>query len=76
LAKNEDESLPEVLGNLLEGVRLASLLLWPYVPETVEKVFSAMGYELQKDFEKDISNRLSLGSKVGELAPLFPRLEN
>jgi methionyl-tRNA synthetase len=45
LAKDPDaaEELDEVLGNLVEGLRSVTVLLWPYLPGTAEKLLGALG---------------------------------
>ncbi len=45
LAKDPDAAgeLDEVLGNLVEGLRSVTVLLWPYLPGTAEKLLGALG---------------------------------
>lgn len=56
------------LSNLIEGIRLAVLMLWPVIPESCEKVLEALGSEL--DFEDVLSD----GAQVQKIEALFPRL--
>jgi len=75
LAKEEDEggdSLDSVLYSLAEGVRVTTLLLVPYLPETAGRLLSALGEEGRELAE--------LGSGEGgrtteRLPPLFPKVE-
>jgi methionyl-tRNA synthetase len=74
LAKDEASSdrLDLVLYNLAEGLRVVTLLLLPYVPETSERLLGALGEEGREIAE--------LGSRGGgaateKLPPLFPKLE-
>jgi methionyl-tRNA synthetase len=45
LAKDEDaaEELSAVLANLAEGLRTVTVLLWPYLPASAEKLLEALG---------------------------------
>lgn len=45
LAKEENkrERLGTVLYNLLETIRIAAVLLIPFMPETAEKIFAMLG---------------------------------
>jgi methionyl-tRNA synthetase len=45
LAKDPDAAgeLDEVLGSLVEGLRSVTVLLWPYLPGTAEKLLGALG---------------------------------
>jgi methionyl-tRNA synthetase len=74
LAKDEASAdrLDLVLYNLAEGLRVVTLLLLPYVPETAERLLGALGEEGREIAE--------LGSRGGgaateKLPPLFPKLE-
>jgi methionyl-tRNA synthetase len=74
LAKDEGnaDQLDRVLYNLAEGLRVLTLLLLPYVPETAARLLGALGEESREIAE--------LGSRGGgaateKLPPLFPKLE-
>ena len=74
LAKEEAEAarLDAVLYGLAEGLRVTTLLLHAYMPETTGKLLDALaepGRELA-----EFGSRGG-GQKLGELAPLFPKLE-
>jgi methionyl-tRNA synthetase len=66
--------LDEVLYNLVESSRLIAICLWPYLPQTSEKMFAQLGL-------KEEPNRLSAaqwgglveGHTVGDPVALFPR---
>ena len=76
LAKDEGEAerLDAVLVGLAEGLRVVSVLLHPYMPESVERLLAALG-------DEDLALvRASFGAgarcgHVAELTPLFPRVE-
>src|SRR6185295_3406560 len=66
------DRLDEVLYGLAEGVRVVSLLLYAYMPETVDRLLAAVG--------EDDRALASFGSRgggqaIGKLAPLFPKIE-
>lgn len=76
LAKDPEQAarVGEILYNLVEVARILGVLLWPYLPDTAEKIFAQLGIEGTPD-------RLSLakwggipaGHQVGKPSPLFPR---
>jgi methionyl-tRNA synthetase len=75
LAKDEadPERLDEVLYNLVEGLRVTTLLLVPYLPRTSERLLAALG--------EDWRGRAELGSRSGgqrveRIPPLFPKIES
>lgn len=77
LAKDEEkqERLGTVLYNLLESIRIASVLLEPFMPETAGKIFdqihtSVISYESIKTFDGIVA-----GDKVGVGEVLFARMD-
>jgi methionyl-tRNA synthetase len=72
LAKQEDERIDGVLYGLAEGLRVATLLLHAYMPETTGKLLDALGEE-----DRGLAEFGSRGGgqSLGELAPLFPKLD-
>jgi methionyl-tRNA synthetase len=73
LAKDpaSSEDLDRVLASLIEGLRVLAVLLWPYLPASVERLLSALG-------TTDVSlSGAELGAgrveRVQELASLFPK---
>jgi methionyl-tRNA synthetase len=73
LSKDEaaSERLDAVLYGLAEGLRITTLLLHAYMPETTGRLLDALdepGRELA-----DFGSRGG-GQSLGELAPLFPKL--
>jgi methionyl-tRNA synthetase len=76
LAKQEgtDAELDQILYGLAEGLRVVSVLLLPWLPETAERLLAALG---SQDRSLDCA-RLGAhggGVVVGELGQLFPRIE-
>jgi methionyl-tRNA synthetase len=73
LAKEEDrrEELDRVLRTLAEGLRVVTVLLWPYLPSSAERLLAALGasgLDLQ-------GAELGAGSiaRVAGLESLFPK---
>lgn len=79
LAKNGDtEKLNEVMYVLLEGLRQASWMIEPFMPESAQKMRDQLGV---KETEKDglalrTWGRLEKDTPVKKGDPLFPRLES
>ncbi len=74
LAKDEadPERLDEVLYNLVEGLRVTTLLLLPYLPQTGERVLEALDEESRALAE--LGSRPG-GQQVARVPPLFPKIE-
>jgi methionyl-tRNA synthetase len=68
------ERLDEVLYTVAEGLRVVSVLLHPFIPESAERLLAALGRE---DLSIDLARFGALpgGATVGELGQLFPRVE-
>jgi methionyl-tRNA synthetase len=80
LAKNNDrERLASVLYNLSESLRLIALYLYPAMPATSQKIWSALGIVKQlNDSRLDEERpwgRLPAGTAIQPGAQLFPRIE-
>jgi methionyl-tRNA synthetase len=73
LAKDEDaaEELDGVLANLAEGLRAVTVLLWPYLPASAERLLEALGTP-----DSSLAGA-ALGSgrveQVGAIGSLFPK---
>jgi methionyl-tRNA synthetase len=76
LAKDESQSarLDEVLYSLAEGLRVVSVLAHPFLPESTAKLLAALGHQ-DLSLEHARLGAAPGGAQVGELAPLFPRVE-
>ncbi|PLX69312.1 MAG: methionine--tRNA ligase [Denitrovibrio sp.] len=81
LAKDEakKERLGSVLYTVLDGIRMVSLLLYPFMPTTAEKIREQLGTgkELVKTSTQDLRKirTLESGHKLGEAEQLFPRID-
>ncbi len=75
------EDLKLVMSNLMEGIRVTAILIYPFMPETANKIYSAIG--IKEDIETHVKSNLesrSFGKISGkyevEIIPdLFPRIE-
>jgi methionyl-tRNA synthetase len=85
LAKNETkrERLEAVLYTAADGLRALAVLLSPVIPQASAKLWRALGMEpavgsveSQSLVDAGTPGGLPGGTTVGELEPLFPRIEN
>jgi methionyl-tRNA synthetase len=76
LAKDEAAAreLDEVLYTLAEGLRVVSVLLHPWIPETSERLLGALGQE-DRSLDTAALGAVGGGAALGELGQLFPRVE-
>jgi methionyl-tRNA synthetase len=79
LAKDpgESERLDEVLYGLAEGLRVVTVLLYPYVPESAERLLGALGHAGDEalSLARAELGALPGGAKTTKLEPLFPKVE-
>ena len=75
LAKDEEklERLGTILYNLLDAIRICTILLSPFLPETSEKVFRELNTKKIK-YEDIGYNSLEHGIKLEEAEVLFARI--
>jgi len=76
LAKDPEqaEKLNTVLRSLAEGLRVLTVLLTPYIPESAEKLLSALGAPATELAGARFGSHPG-GQPVEKLAPLFPKPE-
>ena len=77
LGKDESkkERLGTVLYNLLESIRIAAVLLEPFLPETAEKILKQLNTD-KRDWESLLQfNGMIPGQKVGTPEILFARID-
>ncbi len=77
LAKDESKKdrLATILYNLVESIRIATVFLQAYLPDTAESIFKQLNTDI-----KDIGSTLEFGkyksgTKLNEAKPLFMRIE-
>lgn len=77
LAKDEEkkERLDTVLRNLLESIRIGTILLSAFLPECSEKVLNALGVKNRMFADAKEFYALESGKIVEELGILFPRID-
>ena len=79
LAKENDGRLTTVLFNVWNGLRIATMLLYPFMPSKCELLWNAIGLRkplsaVTFDDEKAFYFTEELGL-IGKMKPLFPRIE-
>lgn len=76
IAKQEPEKLPLILFNIWNAIRIITVFLYPFMPDTALKIWNALGLESCKiDY-----NMLSWTAKIKEvktekIEQIFPRIE-
>jgi methionyl-tRNA synthetase len=80
LAKNEEqrETLNAVLYRAAEALRWLCVLLFPVMPEATREIFKQLGLQedpAAMDPTKLDWGTLKAGTRIGEVKPLFPRLD-
>jgi methionyl-tRNA synthetase len=77
LAKDEAQAdhLRVVLRSLAEGLRTVTVLLHPYLPESVDKLLDALGETGEERLSLEVAafGAGAPGGTIGDLAPLFPK---
>ena len=82
MAKDEAQvrRLEVVLYNLVDGLRLMSLMLSPFIPRAAQELWRRLGQEGEvaaRDFNDDLKWGLTARDTKVELGdPLFPRIED
>ncbi len=78
LAKDETKKtrLATVLYNLLESIRISSVMLAPFMPQTMPEIWNRIGASTEETSWNSIHQfgALKPNVTVGEGAPLFPRI--
>ncbi len=77
LAKDEEkrEQLKTVMYSLAESLKWISSLLSPFMPETAQKLATALGIEIPALEELESFGTSAAGNKVGKEAMLFARID-
>ena len=72
--EGKEEQLDAVLYALAEGLRVVSVLLHPYMPDTTTRLLEALG-QADVSLERAAFGAVPGGAKVGKLPQLFPKVE-
>lgn len=81
LAKDEEKKprLAVVMNNLVEALYKAAVLVYPYMPESAQKIWNQLGFDKNIEEAKiaDISKwgLMEEGHILGNAEPIFPRIE-
>ena len=77
LAKSDTVRLETVMYNLLEAIKIGTILAQSFIPEGTSKVLNAYGFENGKGSFEDIKTfgLLKTGLALGEVPMLYPRLD-
>lgn len=76
------ERIKTVLSNVTESIRILTLLMWPFMPKTAEKIWDQFGFnEIAKLHDQNFDDSKKWGFvnktiKLSEQTNLFPRIEN
>lgn len=73
--ENKKARLATVLYNLLESIRIAAVLLEPFLPETAQKIFKQLNTNKQDWESLQHFNGMVPGEKVGTAEILFARID-
>lgn len=81
LAKDKEkrDRLETVLYTSMDGIRALSLLIYPFIPETAMKIRKQLNIKepVEKNSFEELKQvkLLKAGGKIGEVTPIFPRLD-
>ena len=81
LVKDETkkERLAAVMNILVESLYKIAVLVSPYMPESAQKIWTQLGFtdDIEKALIENVKewNIIPAGHKLGEAAPIFPRIE-
>ena len=64
-----------MLYDLADGLRVAAVALFAYLPETAPKILDALGQPLELGWERVAYGRLAPATAIAAAPPLFPRIE-
>jgi len=71
----DEKELGGILYNLLETLRFISILLYPFMPSTAEKIFEQIGLEKKFSFDDLEWGHLKAGTKISRGEILFKKVE-
>ena len=76
--KTDIKRMNTVLYCILNQIKSISILLYPIIPETIEKIFISIGLEKKDITLKSIENLnlIKPGTKIKKTSILFKKIEN
>ncbi len=79
LIKEDKEKTAAVLHNCLEGIRVITWMIWPFMPETAEKIWQQLGLVPSEEMKKDFNEAIKWGGLPVDFMTrksevLFPRI--
>ena len=79
-SNNDTDTLADVVYNLLETIRQVAWLIYPFLPQTSQKIIEQLGYDFSQELEKTFDQltqwaSLPQGQKVEKGESLFPRID-
>ena len=69
------EEVVAVLHDLADGLRVSAVALAAYLPETAERILSALGQPIDLSWGRVAAGGLETAAGIHGAAPLFPRIE-
>ncbi len=79
MIKNKDKRVGVIMYNILERIRHVAWMVWPFMPEAAEKIWTQLGLDTSEEMKKDFKEATKWGGlkpdmkiKKGEV--LFPRI--
>ncbi len=76
---SQRERLAAVMYNIAEALRIISILIWPFMPQTADKIWGQLGIKQpleDSNFREAASwGNLPHGILITKGQPLFPRVE-
>ncbi|MBI4126691.1 MAG: methionine--tRNA ligase [Deltaproteobacteria bacterium] len=79
--RSETKAIGELLAHVVEGLRIVTIVLGPFLPQTAPKIWKALGLEALGTFEKqmlsscDAWGSIDRAITIPPVTPLFPRIE-
>ena len=77
LAKEDDKKdrLATVLYNLVESIRIGTVLLSPFVPSASERIFKQLNTDMKDMVSVNEFGGYVSGTRVGTADPIFQRID-
>ncbi len=75
--EKDEETLSNVLYTLAEGLRIIAVYLFPFMPDSSDRIWEGLGMEggiAGRDFDKEVAWGGKPGAKIKKGPPLFPRI--